>query len=132
MCIRDSPGVLALLYTVLFCVGLYPVTSLYKKPYWPGPWEPASVIVPYFQTYGARVLFCLVLQFGAMICLGIFVADVYKRQPFVPVSNAEGLHRGLPKSKLDVIDCGHFVWEEAPEVYGALACDFIQGGYARL
>jgi pimeloyl-ACP methyl ester carboxylesterase len=28
--------------------------------------------------------------------------------PFVPVSNAEGLHKGLPKSKLDVLDCGHF------------------------
>jgi pimeloyl-ACP methyl ester carboxylesterase len=57
---------------------------------------------------------------------------VGRHDPFVPVSNAEGLHRGLPKSKLDVVDCGHFVWEEAPEVYGALACDFIRGGYARL
>jgi len=57
---------------------------------------------------------------------------VGRHDPFVPVSNAEGLHRGLPKSKLNVIDCGHFVWEEAPVVYGTLACDFIQGGYARL
>jgi pimeloyl-ACP methyl ester carboxylesterase len=52
--------------------------------------------------------------------------------PFVPVSNAEGLHKGLPKNKLDVIDCGHFVWEDASAEYGKLACDFIQGGYARL
>jgi hypothetical protein len=73
------PGVLALLYTVLFCFGLHPLTALYKQPYWPGPWEPASVIVPYFQTYGARVLFCLVLQLGGMICLGIFVATVVRR-----------------------------------------------------
>jgi pimeloyl-ACP methyl ester carboxylesterase len=57
---------------------------------------------------------------------------VGRHDPFVPVSNAEGLHRGLPKSKLDVIDCGHFVWEDASQVYGTLACDFIQGGYARL
>jgi pimeloyl-ACP methyl ester carboxylesterase len=57
---------------------------------------------------------------------------VGRHDPFVPVSNAEGLHKGLPKSKLNVIDCGHFVWEEAPEVYGRLACDFIQGGYAKL
>jgi pimeloyl-ACP methyl ester carboxylesterase len=57
---------------------------------------------------------------------------VGRHDPFVPVSNAEGLHKGLPKSKLDVIDCGHFVWEDAPAEYGRLACDFIQGGYARL
>jgi pimeloyl-ACP methyl ester carboxylesterase len=57
---------------------------------------------------------------------------VGRHDPFVPVSNAEGLHKGLPKSKLNVIDCGHFVWEDAPEEYGRLACDFIQDGYARL
>src|ERR1700734_761944 len=56
---------------------------------------------------------------------------VGRYDPFVPVSNAEGLHKGLPKSKLDVIDCGHFVWEDAAEVYGKLAREFIQGGYAR-
>ena len=64
------PGMLAILYTVLFWIGLYPVTQLYKQPYWPGPWEPASVIIPYFQNYGGRVLFCIVFQFGAMVCLG--------------------------------------------------------------
>jgi pimeloyl-ACP methyl ester carboxylesterase len=57
---------------------------------------------------------------------------VGRHDPFVPVSNAEGLHRGLPKSKLDIIDCGHFVWEDAPAEYGTLASDFIKGGYARL
>jgi pimeloyl-ACP methyl ester carboxylesterase len=57
---------------------------------------------------------------------------VGRHDPFVPVSNAEGLHRGLPKSKLDVLDCGHFVWEDAAAQYAKLACDFIQGGYARL
>jgi pimeloyl-ACP methyl ester carboxylesterase len=57
---------------------------------------------------------------------------VGRHDPFVPVSNAEGLHRGLPKSKLDIIDCGHFVWEDAPAEYGKLASDFIKGGYARL
>jgi pimeloyl-ACP methyl ester carboxylesterase len=57
---------------------------------------------------------------------------VGRHDPFVPVSNAEGLHRGLPKSKLDVIDCGHFVWEDAPEEYARIAREFIQGGYARL
>ena len=77
------PGMLALLYTVLFCVGLYPVTMLYKQPYWPGPWEPASIIVPYFQNYGGRVLFCIVLQFGAIVCLGLFTATVVSRLHFL-------------------------------------------------
>ncbi len=57
---------------------------------------------------------------------------VGKRDPFVPVSNAEGLKRGLPKCKLDVIDCGHFVWEDEPQKYAQLAREFIQGGYAKL
>jgi hypothetical protein len=77
------PGMLAILYTVLFCVGLYPVTAMYKQPYWPGPWESAAVIIPYFQYYGARVLFCIVLQLGAMVCLGIFTATVVNRLHFL-------------------------------------------------
>ena len=77
------PGLLAVLYTALFCIGLYPVTTLYKQPHWPGPWEAASVIIPYFQNYGARVLFCIVLQFGAMVCLGLFTATVVSRLHFL-------------------------------------------------
>jgi pimeloyl-ACP methyl ester carboxylesterase len=57
---------------------------------------------------------------------------VGRHDPFVPVSNAEGLHRGLPKSKLDVIDCGHFVWEDEAETYARLAREFILGGYKQL
>jgi pimeloyl-ACP methyl ester carboxylesterase len=54
---------------------------------------------------------------------------VGRHDPFVPVSNAEGLRKGLPKSNLDVLDCGHFAWEDAAGEYGKLACEFIQGGY---
>jgi len=57
---------------------------------------------------------------------------VGRHDPFVPVSNAEGLKRKLPKSKLDVLDCGHFAWEDAAAEYGKLACDFIRGGYKNL
>ncbi len=105
MAIHKGPhlGILALLYTGLFCAGLYPVTALYKEPYWPGPWEPASVIVPYFQTYGARVLFCLVLQFGAMICLGIFVATVASRLQFHG-ARAAGIYIALLGGFLVVAD----------------------------
>jgi pimeloyl-ACP methyl ester carboxylesterase len=52
--------------------------------------------------------------------------------PYVPVSNAEGLRKGLPKSKLDILDCGHFAWEDAATEYGRLASEWIRGGYAKL
>jgi len=57
---------------------------------------------------------------------------VGRQDPFVPVSNAAGLHKALPKSKLDVLDCGHFAWEDASAEYGKLASDWIAGGYAKL
>ena len=57
---------------------------------------------------------------------------VGRHDPFVPVGNAEGLKRKLPKSKLNVLDCGHFAWEDAASEYGKLACDFILGGYKNL
>jgi len=40
--------------------------------------------------------------------------------------------KGLRKSKLNVLDCGHFAWKDAAAEYGKLARDFIQGGYAKL
>jgi len=57
---------------------------------------------------------------------------VGRNDPFVPVSNANGLQKGLRRSKLNVLDCGHFVWEDMASEYGKLACDFIQGGYTKL
>jgi hypothetical protein len=97
------PGTLAILYTVLFCVGLYPVTAMYKQPHWPGPWESAAVIVPYFQNYGARVLFCIVLQLGAMVCLGIFTATVVNRLHFLG-ARAAGTYIALFGGFLAVCD----------------------------
>jgi pimeloyl-ACP methyl ester carboxylesterase len=52
---------------------------------------------------------------------------VGRHDPFVPVSNAEGLHKGLPKSRLDILECGHFAWEDGAAEYGKLASDWIKG-----
>jgi pimeloyl-ACP methyl ester carboxylesterase len=38
----------------------------------------------------------------------------------VPVANAEFLDQRLPDSRVELIDAGHFVWEEAPERYASL------------
>jgi pimeloyl-ACP methyl ester carboxylesterase len=52
-----------------------------------------------------------------------------KRDPLVPVGNAEYLHERLSNSRLDILDTGHFVWEEAAEQYASLIADWVSGGY---
>ena len=52
------------------------------------------------------------------------------RDPVVPPVNAEYLHERLPKSKLEIIDAGHFVWEDAADTYAALVTSWWAGGYA--
>jgi len=95
---QKHPGpplwLLASLYTVLFIAGLVPVTAAGGLPYWPGPWEPASTIVGYFQTQTTRVLACIFLQIGASICLGLFTAVVVSRLHFLGV-RAAGAHIAL-------------------------------------
>ncbi|MGH3154734.1 MAG: alpha/beta fold hydrolase [Streptosporangiaceae bacterium] len=47
----------------------------------------------------------------------------------VPAVNAEYLHQRLPHSQLDVIDAGHFTWEDAPDEYAGLVTRWWGGGY---
>ncbi len=47
----------------------------------------------------------------------------------VPLVNAEFLAERLPRSRLDLIDAGHFVWEEAPAEYAAIVTDWVAGGF---
>jgi pimeloyl-ACP methyl ester carboxylesterase len=55
-----------------------------------------------------------------------------KRDPVVPPVNAEFLHQRLPKSKLDLIDAGHFIWEDAADQYAALVSTWWAGGYTKV
>ncbi len=48
----------------------------------------------------------------------------------VPPVNGEFLHERLPKSKLDIIDAGHFTWEDGADEYAALVTSWWGGGYA--
>jgi pimeloyl-ACP methyl ester carboxylesterase len=52
------------------------------------------------------------------------------RDPAVPPVNGEFLHERLPKSKLDIIDAGHFTWEDGADEYAALVTSWWGGGYA--
>jgi pimeloyl-ACP methyl ester carboxylesterase len=45
----------------------------------------------------------------------------------VPLANAEFLDARLPTSRLEIIDAGHFVWEEAPAEYASIVLDSIAG-----
>jgi pimeloyl-ACP methyl ester carboxylesterase len=47
----------------------------------------------------------------------------------VPPVNAEALHQRLPNSKLDIIDAGHFAWEDSADEYAALITNWWDGGY---
>jgi pimeloyl-ACP methyl ester carboxylesterase len=52
------------------------------------------------------------------------------RDPAVPPVNGEFLHERLPKSRLDIVDAGHFTWEDAADEYAALVTSWWSGGYA--
>ena len=52
-----------------------------------------------------------------------------KRDTAVPPVNAEFLHERLPNSKLDLLDVGHFTWEDGADEYAALVTTWWAGAY---
>jgi pimeloyl-ACP methyl ester carboxylesterase len=53
------------------------------------------------------------------------------RDPAVPPVNGEYLHERLPNSKLDLVDVGHFVWEDGADEYAALVTSWWSAGHER-
>ena len=53
-----------------------------------------------------------------------------RRDAVVPPVNAEYLHQRLPRSKLDLIDASHFIWEDAADEYASIVISWWGGGYA--
>jgi pimeloyl-ACP methyl ester carboxylesterase len=51
------------------------------------------------------------------------------RDPAVSPVNAQCLHERLPHSKLDLIDAGHFAWEDGADEYAELVTTWWRGGY---
>jgi len=80
-----NPGIVAIIYTLLFNTGLYFVISFTGGPHFPGPWESSETIAAYFQGHSTAVLACAFLQFGAAIPLGIFTATMVSRLQFLGV-----------------------------------------------
>jgi len=52
------------------------------------------------------------------------------RDPVVPPANAEYLHERLPNTRLDILDTGHFTWEDGADEFAALVTSWWGGGYA--
>jgi hypothetical protein len=83
------PGILAIVFTVLFNAGLsFVISSSPDRPHFPGPWESAGTITAYFQTHSSAVMMCAFFQFGASVPLGIFTATTVSRLHFLGVRAA--------------------------------------------
>src|SRR6266702_2129890 len=108
----QHPGVLAIVYTLLFNAGLYQVVSFTGGAHFPGPWESAEAITTYFQAYPKTVLICAFFQFGAAIPLGIFTATMVSRLRFLGVRAAGAyiaLFGGL-MTAFDMAASAHVLW----------------------
>jgi len=53
-----------------------------------------------------------------------------KQDTFVPPVNAEFLHERLPHSRMELMDSGHFFWEESYEEFAGLLTAWWKGGYS--
>ncbi len=89
-----APGPLAVVFTVVFILGLLPVTTVGGMPYFPGPWESAQTIDTFFRLRPGAALLCGFLQFGSAIPLGLFTATITSRLQFLGVK-AAGAHIAL-------------------------------------
>ena len=81
-------GALAIVYTVLFCAGLYAIAGPSGGSHFPRPWDSAQVMATYFQQNAKGVLLCAFLQFGSAIPLGLFTATLVSRLQFLGVRAA--------------------------------------------
>jgi pimeloyl-ACP methyl ester carboxylesterase len=53
-----------------------------------------------------------------------------RHDPAVPPVNGEFLRDRLPRCRLDLLDAGHFTWEDGADEYAALVTNWWDGGYA--
>jgi hypothetical protein len=81
-------GMLAVVYTTLFCAGLYPVMGIGGGAHFPRPWESGQAIAAYFQLHSKAALLGAFLHFGSAVPLGIFTATIVSRLRFLGVRAA--------------------------------------------
>jgi hypothetical protein len=81
-------GALAIVFTVLFCAGLYPVTYFGGRPSFPLPFAPPEAVLAFLAQRHGAALFCAFMHFGSTIPLGIFTATIVSRLEFFGVRAA--------------------------------------------
>jgi hypothetical protein len=81
-------GVLAIVFTLLFSVGLYFVTDLAGKSHFPSPLQPPQEVIEYFRSRPSSALLCAFLQFGSAVPLALFTATAVSRLRFLGVRAA--------------------------------------------
>src|SRR5579872_3188204 len=97
-------GMLAVVWTVLFCAGLAAVLA--GTPRFPRPEEPASAVTAFFLARTNAVIVCSWLQFGSSIVLGILTASAINQMRFLGVRAAGvniALFGGFTASMLGVV-----------------------------
>jgi len=94
-------GPVAVVYTALFCAGLFAIAGSSGAARFPRPWDSAQTMAAYFQQHSKAVLLCALLQFGSAVPLGIFTAAIVSRLQFLGVRAAGAtiaLYGGLAAS----------------------------------
>jgi hypothetical protein len=77
-----NPGVVAVVFTVLFLASLVPVTLIVSETHFPSPLQSPEEVVAYFRSEPAKVRVCAFLQFASSVPLGIFAATMVSRLRF--------------------------------------------------
>lgn len=134
-----NPGAVAVVYTVLFCAGLYAIAGSSAGAHFPRPWDSAQMMAAYFQQHAKAVLLCAFLQFGSAIPLGIFTATIVSRLQLLGVKAAGAtiaLYGGLAAS-FALTCCSIVLWlmaqpgvaEDLPLTKALYSLSFGFGGF---
>src|SRR5882724_8666179 len=76
-------GTVAIVFTILFNLGLYFVSFSSAKPHFPRPWDSTDTMIAFFQAHSSAVMMFAFFQFGSAIALGIFTATAVSRLRFL-------------------------------------------------
>lgn len=102
----------------------YTLPDEVREDYLAAYWDQRFVDqMPYVRAYPAELPVLGELLPGIETPVQILAGG---KDPVVPPVNAEYLHERLPHSKLDLIDAGHFAWEENADDYARVLVGWWQ------
>lgn len=81
-------GIIAVIFTLLFNAGLYPLMGFGGGLHFPGPYDTATTMASYIALRSHAALICAFFHFGAAISLGLFTAITVHQLRFLGVRAA--------------------------------------------